>query len=194
MIANRTYTLNEMAVVLRDIGADYNASMLRTWINRGLVTGEGPEGPNKRTPHVHRKPGKHASYTFFTLTEFALAVKLKDHLPYLEAAFELASQYAHIGSFVGDTDIVRHPSFPFHHNHGETYFCIRGFEAYALLGQTALDDLTKTFDRHSPTNNTMPMVVINVSQLFRQLCGALGHNTPGNDFRNVLDDVYETKI
>jgi hypothetical protein len=174
----REFSLAEIAEV---IGS--NEVLLRQWINRGLATGLGSKRPN-RSPQRERKPGKHGGFSFFTLMEFAVVTRLSPHMPSLEKTFEAAARYAHIGSF------DRLPALPFHYDHGETFLCIREHEADVVIGETSLDGLSNKFDVLSPTGVDHPMVVLKASELFRQLCGPLGYNEHGNDYRNVLDRAY----
>lgn len=162
-----------------------NPATVRTHINRGYVMGQGPRAT------ANKKPGKHERFSIYSLIEFALAYRIEAAGVGLKEAFIYAANFAHAGqidytSGSIDSHPERYPGLPFHHKHGVTYMgMMAGQSVTVAAGKTTLDALRFTLCRATNSPDSAPMIVMNVTAFFCEVCAALGE-----DYRVVLDKMY----
>lgn len=162
-----------------------NPATVRTHINRGYVTGQGPRAT------TNKKPGKHERFSIHSLIEFALAYRIESAGVGLKEAFKYAAQFAH----AGDTDYTsgstsrrpeRYPGLPFHHRHGVTYMGMMSGQSVEIAdGEASLNSLRFTLCRMTNSPDSTPMITMNMTAFFNEICAALGE-----DYRVILDAIY----
>lgn len=163
-----------------------NPSTLRTHISRGYVVGTGP-----RQSAGNKDRGKHERFSVNTLTEFALAYRLEQAGLGLKLAFDYAGQFAHSGGSVrlrlGAADETRRlPGLPYHYRHGDTLMGMLGGQSDEVLERAdQIEELHTNLALRAGLTRSAPLIVVNVTDFFRELCGALGL-----DYRVILDDAY----
>lgn len=176
MIVKQTFALATIGHV-----TSRNPSTLRTHINRGLAVAQGPRSMNKNKPS-----GKHARFSYFTLTEFTVAYHLQAMGWSLEKAFQLSQRYAHSGDGGGFFGLPKRVlAAPFHHEHGETIFAISPTNLRNLCIPAARPDFHRLLKNGLETDEVQ---TVNVSQIFKHVCWRLGQ-----DPRVELDKIYRVE-
>ena len=179
MIFEQKFTLAGIAEVVGK-----NPTTLRTHINRGFVTAQGP-----RNRHGDKLAGKHSRFSFFTLMEFAMAYHLYDDMGLqLDKSFDHARHFSHMsgGGQVFDLP-VRYSALPFHHEHGYTLWGIAGDRSFEIpTDSDPAKNLYVTMRHYLQSND---FVLVNASKVFDQVCAALGLHP-----HKVLDEVYQDEI
>lgn len=162
------FTLDRIAKIVGK-----NPATIRTHINRGYVLGKGP-----RDGSTDKEPGKHERFSVHTLTEFFLAYKIEAAGVNLKLAFKYAADFAHVGG-TGITSagglIQRIPSLPFHYNHGYTYMGMMAGQSaeIASKGDPSITNLHFRLRSMTGSAESEPMIVINVTKVFQEVCEAL---------------------
>jgi hypothetical protein len=176
MILEQKFTLASIAEVV-----EKNPTTLRTHINRGLVTAQGPRNINGDSP-----PGKHSRFSFFTLMEFVLAYHLYDEIGLqLDKSFKHARGFAHVS---GGGDVfqlpTRDPALPFHHEHGYTLWGIGHDRSFEIPTESEAGKNLYVMMRHYL--HTEDFILLNASSVFNRVCGKLSLHP-----YEVLDQVYK---
>lgn len=166
-----------------------NPATVRTHINRGYVMGQGP-----RNTSTNKEKGKHERFSFNSLIEFALAYRIEAAGVSLQMAFKYAGEFAHAGgtdltNMSKGNEVRRNPGMPYHHRHGHTYMGMMAGRSAEVAGRSAdLGSLQFHLCRMSGSPDSEPMIVINITKFFAEICAALGQ-----DYRLVLDAAYPEK-
>lgn len=157
-----------------------NPVTLRTHINRGYVTGEGPRHVNGEKP-----AGRHSRFSFFTLMEFRLAYELYDKMGLqLDTSFQYARHFSHVsggGAVFGMP--TRHPSLPFHYRYGDTLLGIAGERSAEIATDT--DRGKNLYSEMTYRLRSDDFILVNVSKVFERLCSAMSLHPLA-----VLDEAY----
>lgn len=151
-----------------------NPATIRTHINRGYVVGQGP-----RDDVTDKAAGRHERFSVHSLTEFFLAYKIERAGLNLTLAFQYAAGFAHLGGTdvaAGGKLVRRTPSLPFHHKHGHTYMGMMAGQSEEVVSKVdkKLTELHITLRNRTNSAPSEPMIVINVTAVFQELCTALG--------------------
>ncbi len=165
-----------------DVGRTNKMSIqrLNSWHERGLITGlKDLEGAGKQ--------GRNRRYSFYNVMEVALAEKIIGAGIAANLAYKASRNFAHAGDGGAIFDqLERFPGFPFHHDKGETAFAFCGDHSFeTIIGR---DNAFQALDDHLHGIRNLasaPMIVVNVSALFTEICGAMGIH----DYA-ALDAVY----
>ena len=128
---------------------------LQTWIRRELIVGHKVDMPGG--------PGTKRQFSFFNIMEVATAKALIDVGLQTSNAFQAAGRFAHMGS-------GRLPSLPAPGD-GKTLLCVAGSRSVTIQ-QTPTGDAFGTA-RHL-LGKPPGFVVLDISELFDRVCGALG--------------------
>ena len=179
MIFEQNFTLAKIGEVVGK-----NPVTLRTHINRGLVTAQGPRKVTGDKP-----AGKHCRFSFFTLMEFAMAYRLYDDRGLqLDKSFDHARHFAH-GSGGGDVfDLpYRYPALPFHYDHGETLWGVAGERSFEIPTDSSPGRDLYTMMRHYLQSDDF--MLVNASNVFDQLCAKLRLHPI-----EILDEAYSDDI
>lgn len=164
MILAQNFTLAKIAEVVGK-----NPTTLRTHINRGLVTAQGPRNVNGDKP-----AGKHSRFSFFTMMEFAMAYHLYDDMGLqLDKSFEHARHFAHMSGGGSVFDLpTRYGALPFHYEHGDTLWGIAGERSFEIPTESEPGKNLYVMMRHYLQSDDF--ILVNASAVFQRVCSALG--------------------
>lgn len=178
MIANRVFSTGEITQF-----ADVTNDNLQNWLKRGAIIGH-------REIKGGGGIGQRRQFSWFNLMEISTAAGfLKIGLSSPALAFAAAQAFAHSGAggFAWEDDhelpsgsASRLPGFPYHLKLGMTFIVLASGKSQIVLSADGALPFTALGG-----SDSLGCIVLNITELFATVI----HRT-GNDYRQVLDEVY----